>query len=145
MYLREYTLRFLLELGTQTLYSHPVVLIVFQFSSYAILCSAGISGILKYTFWHHFVFLATSSSSWLTQAFFVVLNIQHLLVHSFLIRFALKSFSYLEYEFFLLYKLLHCFLIPVCFPFPTSFGLVPSYCSFGFLPIMWFLLPVDFL
>ena len=119
---------------------------VLLLSSCAVLCFVGISGILRCISWYHFIFLATNSSSWLTQAFFVVLDILHLLVYDFSIKFALESSSYLEHRFFLLCILLYCLLMLVCLLFLVSFiFFVLSCCSSEFLPTMWFLLPISFL
>jgi len=68
---------------------------------------------LRHISWYHFLSLSTSNSSWLIWAFFVVLDILYLLVHSFLIGFALISSSYLEYKSFLSYRLYYYFPMPV--------------------------------
>jgi len=87
------------------------------------------------------IFLATNSFSWLTQAFFVILNILYLLVRDFHIGFALKSSSCLEHRFFLSCIPLHCSLMLNCLFFPSSSELlILLYYSSKFLPTIWFLL-----
>jgi len=105
-----------------------------------------IFGILEHIFWCNFVFLATSSSSWLAQAFFVVLDVLHLLVCSFSIGFALVFFGCLKYIFFLPCRLL-CFLsMLILLLFLISFApSIPWRYSFRFHPIIWFFLPLSFL
>lgn len=116
---------------------------VLLLSLYAVLCPIGIFGILEYISWYHFIFLATSSFSWSIQASSVVLDILCLLVYDFSIGFIPKSFSCLEYRFFLLYTLLHCLPILVCPPFSIlSELLILSYCFFRFLSTVWFLLNI---
>ena len=88
-------------------------------------------------FWYHFLSSATNSFSWSTQAFFVILDVLHLLVYGFLVEFTLISSGCLEHIFFLLYRLLYCssmlvllhFLIPFVPP-------IPWYCSFRFCLII---------
>ena len=63
-------------------------------SSCAILCSVGIFGIPRCLSWYHSIFLATSSSSWLTWAFYAILDILCLLACNFPIRFG----SGVQYE-----------------------------------------------
>ena len=100
-------------------------------------CSVNTSSILEHTSWCHSVSLATNSSSWLTQAFFVVLNVLCLLVHDSLVRFALESSSYLEYRFFLPYIPLSCLLMLDCllFPIPSELLILLCYSS-KFSPIV---------
>ena len=90
--------------------------------------SVNTSNILKHTSWYHSISLATNSSSWLTQLFFIILNVLCLLVYDFLVRFALESSSYLEHRFFLPYILFSCLLILNCLLFPISSELLVLLC-----------------
>ena len=122
----------------------PMSEVLLPFSC-AVLCSIDIFGILEHISWHYFIFLATNSSSWLIWAFSIILDVLHLLVHDFSVGFVSKFSSYLEHIFFPLYILLYCPPMLVCLYFPIpSESLVPLCCSFGFLPIIWFLLQVGF-
>ena len=76
--------------------------IVLQLSLCVVPCFVGILYITICISWHCFLSLATSNSSWLTQAYTVVLDVLYLQDHDSLIEFALVFFSYLEHRFFLL-------------------------------------------
>ena len=81
--------------------------------SCAVLCSISIWWILEHTFWNCSWFLATNSSSWLIQAFFVVLDILHPLDYSSLAEFALIFSHCLKYRSFHLHILSYPFSMPV--------------------------------
>ena len=94
-----------------------------------------------YFFW----FLATNSSFWSTQAFFVALDILYLLDCSFLVGFAL-IFSYCsEHRFFLPHKLSYCFPMLVHHFSLVSFILLVPLSDFSIsYSIMWFSLLLGF-
>ena len=100
--------------------------------SCTVLCSIGIWCILEHTFWNCSWFLATNSSSWLIQAFLVVLDILHPLDYSSLAEFAL-IFSYcLEYRSFHLHILSHPLSMPVLPSFQFFLHFLFS-CCYGAL------------
>ena len=95
--------------------------------------------IYKHISWYHLLFLATNSSSWSTWASFVVLDVLHLLGHSFLVGFVCVSFCYLECKSFLQHRLFYCLPMLVYHPFPIPFELLILLSNFfWFLLIMWF-------
>ena len=119
---------------------------VLLLSLYAALCFVDTSDTSKYISWYCLIFLAISSSSWLTQASFVILDVLHLLVHDFLIEFVLEFSSCLKHRSFPSYIPLHCLSMLDHPLFPILSGLlVLLYYSSGFLLIIWFLLPSGFL
>ena len=92
--------------------------------SCAVLCSIGIWCILEHTFWNCSWFLATNSSSWLIWAFFVVLDILHLLDYSFLVEFALIFSHCLEHRSSHPCILSHSLSMPVLPSFQILFALL---------------------
>jgi len=84
---------------------------VLLLSSCAVLYFVSIFSISECASWYYFIFLTTSSSSWLTWASSVVLCILHILVCNFTVGFVLKSFSYLEHRFFFY---VYYFIILLC-------------------------------
>ena len=107
--------------------------------SYIKLYSINISGILRHISQCYFIFLTTSNFFWLDQAFSIVLNILHLLVHDFYIGFVFEFSSchiYHSIVFLCLTLIFFEFLLYFLF-FSTFF--------FRFPLIICFLLPSGFL
>ena len=121
---------------------------VLQLSLCVELYSVDISDISRYIYiyWYHSIFLTTNNFFWLNQAYFVVLNVLHLLVCDSFVRFVLKFSDYQKHRSFLLCILLHWISMLVYFLFQIPFILSTLlYYYFRFLLIMWFLLLSDFL